>query len=243
VTVLTTGTCTIQATQAGNTNYAAAAPVNQSFTVTPASQSVAFGLPSTTATVVYGQNGSFTTSNSSATAGGLFFPGAVAVDSSGNVYVSDTGNSRLLMYPPGSTTATRVYGRMAASPRPTAPPPLPVSVIPAVSPIDGSGNLWVADALNNRVLMYPSGSTTATLVLGQSSFTANSIGTTNNTLRSPNSVATDSSGNLWVADTNNNRVLMWQNASSLSSGAAANLVFGQSSFTTRLSATPPAPTN
>jgi sugar lactone lactonase YvrE len=39
VTLLAVGTCTIQATQAGNANYAAATPVNQSFQVTPASSS------------------------------------------------------------------------------------------------------------------------------------------------------------------------------------------------------------
>jgi hypothetical protein len=35
VTLVSLGTCTIQATQAGNTNYAVATPVNQSFQVTP----------------------------------------------------------------------------------------------------------------------------------------------------------------------------------------------------------------
>ena len=35
VTLVSVGTCTIQATQGGNTNYAAATPVNQSFEVTP----------------------------------------------------------------------------------------------------------------------------------------------------------------------------------------------------------------
>jgi len=43
VTLVSVGTCTIQATQAGNTNYAAATPVNQSFQVTQASQTIAFG--------------------------------------------------------------------------------------------------------------------------------------------------------------------------------------------------------
>ena len=43
VTLVTVGTCTIQATQAGNANYAAAAPVNQSFQVTQASQTITFG--------------------------------------------------------------------------------------------------------------------------------------------------------------------------------------------------------
>jgi hypothetical protein len=43
VTMVSVGTCTIQATQAGNTNYAAATPVNQSFQVTQGSQTIAFG--------------------------------------------------------------------------------------------------------------------------------------------------------------------------------------------------------
>jgi hypothetical protein len=43
VTLVSAGTCTIQATQAGNTNYAAAPSVNQSFSVTQASQTITFG--------------------------------------------------------------------------------------------------------------------------------------------------------------------------------------------------------
>ena len=45
VTLVAVGTCTIQATQAGNANYAAATPVNQSFQVTQAktSQTITFG--------------------------------------------------------------------------------------------------------------------------------------------------------------------------------------------------------
>jgi chitodextrinase len=43
VALLAVGTCTIQATQAGNSNYAAATPVNQSFQVTQGSQTITFG--------------------------------------------------------------------------------------------------------------------------------------------------------------------------------------------------------
>jgi len=43
VTLVSAGTCTIQATQAGNTNYAAATPVNRSFQVTQVSQTINFG--------------------------------------------------------------------------------------------------------------------------------------------------------------------------------------------------------
>jgi sugar lactone lactonase YvrE len=43
VTLVAVGTCTVQATQAGNSNWAAATPVNQSFQVTPGSQIITFG--------------------------------------------------------------------------------------------------------------------------------------------------------------------------------------------------------
>jgi len=43
VRLVAVGTCSIQATQAGNTNYAPATPVNQSFQVTPGSQAITFG--------------------------------------------------------------------------------------------------------------------------------------------------------------------------------------------------------
>jgi len=43
VTIVAAGTCTIQATQAGNSDYSAAPPVDQSFQVTKASQTITFG--------------------------------------------------------------------------------------------------------------------------------------------------------------------------------------------------------
>ena len=49
VTLVAAGTCTIRATQAGNQDYAAATPVNQSFQVTKASQTITFAaLPNQT---------------------------------------------------------------------------------------------------------------------------------------------------------------------------------------------------
>jgi len=42
VTLVSLGACTVKATQPGNANYAAATPVSQSFTVTQASQTIAF---------------------------------------------------------------------------------------------------------------------------------------------------------------------------------------------------------
>ena len=73
--------------------------------------------PPTTADVVYGQMGSFTTNtnnNGGRSANSAADPAGAAVDSSGNLYVGDTGNNRVLFYPAGTTTATRVYGQLGS---------------------------------------------------------------------------------------------------------------------------------
>ena len=104
--------------------------------------------------------------------------------------------------------------------------------------IDSAGNVWVADADNNRVLMYAppfSNGMNASLVLGQSSFTTSTINANQNGLHYPTSVFIDSSGNVWVADANHNRVLMY--TPPFYNGMNASLVLGQSSFTTAASVT------
>jgi sugar lactone lactonase YvrE len=192
---------------------------------------------STTATRVYGQGGSFTSgtaNNGGISANSLDQPYAVALDSSGNLYVAEIGNNRVLFYPAGSTTATQVYGQGGSFTTNTAnnggisanslDEPLGLA-------LDSSGDLYVADELNNRVLFYPAGSTTATRVYGQGgSFTtgiANNGGVSGNSLYQPFGVALDSSGDLYVGDTFNNRVLFYPFGST-----TATRVYGQlGSFT------------
>jgi hypothetical protein len=64
VTVLTAGTCTINASQAGNANYEAASQVSQSFTIAKASQSITFTDP---ADITYGQSPSSLSATSTST--------------------------------------------------------------------------------------------------------------------------------------------------------------------------------
>ena len=124
--------------------------------------------------------------------------------------------------------------------------PLPVAANSLAYPnqlyVDAADNLWVADVTNNRVLMFPTASFAvnatnggiggpATLVLGQTNFTDNSPGTTASTMSYPDGVYMDAAGNLYVSEAGNNRVLVFQNAASLSNGAAATYVLGQPNFT------------
>jgi hypothetical protein len=70
----------------------------------------------------------------------------------------------------------------------------------------------VADQGNNRVLYFPKGSTTAAAVYGQPDFTSNDSnngGLSATSLYGPEAVAVDASGDLYVTDSYNNRVLYY----------------------------------
>jgi hypothetical protein len=225
------GACTsVGASALCNVTMNSVVNVSASFVAPGASQSGV--LKSITADVVYGQGGSFTSSagnNGGISANSLYQPSGVVVDSSGNLYAADLQNSRVLFYPAGSTTATRVYGQ-SGSFATGGGNKGGISANSLNNPVglalDSSGNLYVADWTNNRVLFYLSGSTTATRVYGQGgSFTSNASsngGVSANSLNGPQSVVLDASGNLYVADTYNNRVLFYPAGST-----TATQVYGQ----------------
>lgn len=96
---------------------------------------------------------------------------------------------------------------------------------------DGN-NLYIADAGNNRVLIYNGIPSTndpnANVVLGQTSFSLAATGDSSSQMNGPNGVFSDHT-HLFVADTGNNRVLVY-NTIPASSGTPANIVLGQTGF-------------
>lgn len=215
------------------------------------------------ASVVLGQVGNFTSAScdvatSSPDSETLCGPQDVAVDSDNNVYVADTGNNRVLEYAGPITAdsffANLVFGQLGSFTSKTAnnggvsqnslDQPTGVAV-------DAHGNLYVADASNNRVLEFNtplaktaiSGSddTTADEVWGQAgSFTTSSCVASESasTLCLPTKVAVDLSNNLYIGDTQNNRALMFTEANP-PTNVSANVVLGQSSTSAKACPTPP----
>lgn len=105
----------------------------------------------------------------------------------------------------------------------------------AIDPV--SGKLFVADRGNHRVLRWGSqealeNGSPAEAVLGQADFDGTGSGIGADRFNSPIGVHVDSDGSLWVGDFSNNRVLRFDNAAELESGAAASGVLGQPDFTT-----------
>ena len=93
--------------------------------------------------------------------------------------------------------------------------------------------LVVADTNNNRVLIWrsipASVNQPADVVIGQTNFTAGTGSTTQSTLLGPQGVWIQG-GKLFVADSANNRVLIW-NTIPTANGQPADVVLGQSNFT------------
>jgi hypothetical protein len=94
-----------------------------------------------------------------------------------------------------------------------------------------NGNLVVADKSHNRVLVFngiPGANDSPIKVLGQPDLSTCNAGAvvSGSQLESPTSVASDGT-KLLVADYRNNRVLIWNNFSALTSGQTADAVLGQ----------------
>jgi sugar lactone lactonase YvrE len=187
----------------------------------------------------------FTTVGSgAATASTISIPTGLAVDPvSGKLFVADSGNHRILRFANAAAlangaSAEAVIGQSDFTTGTAGLPGAGGLNQPFELHVDGSGRLWVSDRNNNRVLMYtgasslPATGATPTLVLGQSGFNGFNPGTSATQMNEPVDVFVDAADNLWVVDYDNSRVLKFANVSSLSNGAAATTVLGQSSFFT-----------
>jgi streptogramin lyase len=179
----------------------------------------------------------FTTNASATTQTGLNYPQGICVDGSGNLYVADRNNSRVLKYTAPSTngqTAAVVVGQTNFTANSFACTQVGMCEPFGVT-VDPSGSLWVADASGgaSRVTKYMcpiSSGQAAHVVLGQPTFTTASAAHGQTGLAYPNAVTSDSSGNIWVVDNNNSRILKY--SAPVSTFQAACIEIGQVDYTT-----------
>ena len=197
------------------------------------------------ASVVIGQSG-FGSGAPATTATGLSGPTGLAFDQAGNLWVGDLFNNRVLEYLKGSGFTTGQAASIVVGQSDFTSSGFATTATGLKGPtglaLDQAGNLWVGDLFNERVLEYLKGSgfTTgqaASVAIGQSDFTSSGAATTATGLTLPDTVAFDLSGNLWVADYGNNRVLEYLKGSGFTTGQAASVVIGQSDFVSGGSAT------
>ena len=184
----------------------------------PATRDTLCGLPETVITP--GEEHTFVTMEVSAT---------------GALYVPDSHNNRVLKYEnpfENDSSADRVWGQADFSGilcnqglgAPTAETlcfhsptnRLKINRYGNGVELDAEGNLWVADGGNNRVLRFSLDLDTgeiakaADLALGQPDFKSGEPGPELDEFRAPSAIAIDEHGFLYVADTGNDRVLVFE---------------------------------
>jgi trimeric autotransporter adhesin len=134
-------------------------------------------------------------------------PQGVAVDSAGNLYIADTFDYRIRKVTPAGKITTiagngeKGYsgdGGKATSAR--LGPPSGVAV-------DSAGNIYIADTHNARIRKVTrTGVITTIAGNGNHGYSGDGGQAASAQLSWPHSVAVDSSGNLYIADTQNNRI-------------------------------------
>ena len=188
------------------------------------------GMP---AALVIGQ-ADFTTQYGDTTQTNFVAPIHLAFDASGNLWVADQFNNRVLMFKPPFTNgkaASIVIGHGDFTSNGPATTQTGLSN-PVDLGFDSSGNLWVVDSNNYRVLMFKPPFTNgkaASLVIGQDDYTHNDRAVSQTKLNGPQGLSFDSYGNLWISDCGGNRALMFEPP--YATGMAAGLVVGQTDFT------------
>ncbi len=133
-------------------------------------------------------------------------PTALTIDPGGNLYIAESMNRIRKVSPSGVITTVAGNGTYGYSGdgRPATNAQLAVAYGVGV---DSAGNLYIADTQNNRVRKVSSTGVITTIAgNGRTSYSGDGGLATKAQLYMPNGVATDSGGNLYIADVGNNRI-------------------------------------
>ena len=149
--------------------------------------------------------GTFGGDNGPAPLAGVYGPEGGAVDSSGDLFIADLGNNRIREVNPAGVITTVAGGGSGGDGGPATAASLrgPVAVV-----LDASGDLFFTDSVDNRVREVDASSGLIRTVAGNGSaaFSGDGGPASLAGLNSPQGLARDAAGNLYIADQNNNRV-------------------------------------
>lgn len=135
-------------------------------------------------------------------------PAGVAIDASGNLYISDTGNQRIRKIASSGTISTIAGTGTAGFSGDGGAATLAMISLPTAIVVDSSGNVFFADSNNNRVreILAASGLIQTVAGNGEQGYSGDGGSATSAALDTPEGISVDSSGNLYLSDTRNNRI-------------------------------------
>ena len=152
-------------------------------------------------------------------------PIGLLVDASGNLYVADSSNGRVLRFPApfshqGNQQADVVLGKPNFSTPYLTDANARNLYVPYGLTFSGNDGLLVSDQALNRVLYFPyingntfsasdNGNIIATKVLGQPDLNSKAAGSSDTGMSNPHHLSSDTSGLIYVADSGNGRVMVF----------------------------------
>src|SRR5439155_767185 len=137
----------------------------------------------------------------------LNFPYYAAVDAVGNLFIADQGNFRIRRVEAGTGLITTVAGTGIPGFSGDGGPAISAQLsVPYGVAVDAVGNLFIADQGNFRIRRVAAGIITAVAGTGIPGFSGDGGAATSAQLSVVYGVATDGAGDLFIADTSNNRV-------------------------------------
>lgn len=138
---------------------------------------------------------------------GLGLPRGMAFDRSGNLYIACVRGALVRRVTPEGVISTFAGGQLAGFTGDGGAATSARLQAPNAIAFDGEGNAYIADSGNHRIRRVSSNGTISTVAgSAQSGFAGDGGPATEARLLSPSGVAVDAEGNLFIADTQNNRI-------------------------------------
>ena len=144
-----------------------------------------------------------------ATTAKLTGPAGITMDTSGNLYISDQGGHRVMKVTTSTGLITSVAGTGVAGYSGDGGAAVDAKVnSPVGIQLDKSGNIYFADAGLHRIrkITVSTGIITTVAGNGDDLYDKDNVAATSTALSKTNDVALDSDGNIYIADTYNNRI-------------------------------------
>jgi uncharacterized repeat protein (TIGR01451 family) len=142
-----------------------------------------------------------------ATSASFQTPWGVAIDAAGNIFVADSRNNRIRRITSAGIISTVAGTGPSAFSGDGGPAVSAALSFPSGIAVDAAGNLFIADQNNNRIRkVTPAGIISTVAGNGTSGFSGDGGLATSAQLSSPTNVAVDAVGNLFIADSQNNRI-------------------------------------
>jgi hypothetical protein len=145
----------------------------------------------------------------SATSAELYFPFGVAVDSKDNIYIADTYNHAIREVTAGTINTIAGIGQDYGYTGDNGPATSAKLYYPYGVAVDKAGDVFIADTSNCRIreISAASGFINTVAGTGTCGYTGDGLAT-GQEVNSPEGIRADANGNLFIADTNNQR-LRW----------------------------------